>query len=526
MGPPRDDVWCFLVARRSVARAALHLGISSLSREALDTLAESVLAYGERCAAAIAVTSEAARRPAANVLDALAAIPLVTSPAVRSVHWNGAAVTATGGSGGEGAGVTPGDDPTTAAGAPSVAASTAAHGPDPAHDLTWKGLAAFMFGPNWEDQPSDDDENEADGDVVDHKNRRQNYPRRRSNPDGGKVGPSASSAMQTASDGPDGGPMIGGGVGTVGRGGERCGGWCAPYPDELPPFPVRTTAGPSSRPTHATDDNDKDDIPNDALFALSASKWGSAVAPSPPAEPATAANASGDKRDRDPDAMDEDDVAHGGEDDSVGLHRTKRVKGIGGPASTAPAASGDERNELLVPRFLPPFPQPRDVTRAVVEGAGAGSLGHVATAPSHATGVEDDPMLRVRSSLVALPPPPIAGTSATPFAFVPPQSGQYWGSGWDDAANNGDGPRTGPELRRLAVPWGRSAADAAASTTAGVPSAAGGSTPGAGSSSSAAVAAASAAVGAAAAAAAPIVPLGRASGSRVSRILEGSMDGS
>jgi hypothetical protein len=43
-----DDVYSHEVARRSVARAALHLGLDSMSEEALDVLGDVLLTYLQR----------------------------------------------------------------------------------------------------------------------------------------------------------------------------------------------------------------------------------------------------------------------------------------------------------------------------------------------------------------------------------------------------------------------------------------------------------------------------------------------
>jgi hypothetical protein len=43
-----DNVYSHQVARRSVARAALHLGLDSMSEEALDVLGDVLLTYLQR----------------------------------------------------------------------------------------------------------------------------------------------------------------------------------------------------------------------------------------------------------------------------------------------------------------------------------------------------------------------------------------------------------------------------------------------------------------------------------------------
>jgi hypothetical protein len=48
MQATEDDVYSYEVARRSVARAALHLGLDSMSEEALDVLGDVLLAYLQR----------------------------------------------------------------------------------------------------------------------------------------------------------------------------------------------------------------------------------------------------------------------------------------------------------------------------------------------------------------------------------------------------------------------------------------------------------------------------------------------
>ena len=43
-----DDVYSTELARRSVARASLHLGIETMSADALDALGDTLIAYLER----------------------------------------------------------------------------------------------------------------------------------------------------------------------------------------------------------------------------------------------------------------------------------------------------------------------------------------------------------------------------------------------------------------------------------------------------------------------------------------------
>lgn len=48
MQEARDDVFCFRVARRAVARAALHLGVKDMSVEALDSVSEILISFLQR----------------------------------------------------------------------------------------------------------------------------------------------------------------------------------------------------------------------------------------------------------------------------------------------------------------------------------------------------------------------------------------------------------------------------------------------------------------------------------------------
>jgi hypothetical protein len=154
-----------------------------------------------------------------------------------------------------------------------------------------------------------------------------------------------------------------------------------------------------------------------------------------------------------------------------------------------------EHEKLYLPRFVPPFPAQRDGARTVLEAppsaTAATGTADVTAAAASVPGRDDDtePGLRVRSALVSLHPEARGGI------------GYDSGSAWDGVT---------ARTPLLSVPWGRPTGDGGTISSGG-----GGS---AGSSSSA-VPSPSAAT-----AAAQIVPLGRASGSRVSRILEGSMD--
>jgi hypothetical protein len=149
-----DDLYCALIARRAVARAALHLGIADMTAEALDVLGDVLLEFLERLGRTISHSVEASGRSSAHVhvLDAMRAVEWCTTTAVTQVYSRR------------------GDE----------------------HDTSWKGLAAFLFGPEW-----------------------MHNTEKRSEITGG-----------------------GGGGGKVGPRSTAQAGWHAPYPEEIPNFPV------------------------------------------------------------------------------------------------------------------------------------------------------------------------------------------------------------------------------------------------------------------------------------------------
>lgn len=123
-----DDVFNHEVAKRSVARAALHLGIETMSEEALDVMGDVLLTYLQRVGNVVSKMVESSGRTSAhaNVLDAVRAIPVVTSPAaVHQLHIMN----------------NDGDE--------QNAAATVAPSPD---GVAWKDLAVFLFGKDWMQQ--------------------------------------------------------------------------------------------------------------------------------------------------------------------------------------------------------------------------------------------------------------------------------------------------------------------------------------------------------------------------------------
>jgi hypothetical protein len=388
----RDEVYCHLTARRAVARAALHLGIDTMSQEALDTTGDVLLAYLERIGKILAVSVEASGRSSAHchALDCIRAVEACTEAAVQRIHVNSRPHS--------------GDD---------VAHTNTAK--SPTEQLSWKGLAEFCFGPDW------------------HLSDQQRQGSRGQGGAGGKVGPSATGNDTSTNRG-----------------------WNAPFPDEIPDFPLAsaTTANPHtlsssvSKGFHRPDlsDNDgspmirpKDDIP-DSVFT---GRWGSLD------EPITfAADTSMNSKKR---KIRDDEL-----DPEGSLKKAKDNQGQGRLRDTF--SSEDSGTPLYIPSFFPPFPQSASGASRIVVDTEAAPHQPLPAIEAASPPAPTEPLTNVRSALIQL------------------GRHQYWGSGWDETLRNvGD----------LAVPSGPAEAGTASQ---------------------------------------PIVPLGRASGSRVARILEGSME--
>lgn len=463
MQEARDEVYSHLIARRAVARAALHLGSDSMTSESLDSLAACLIAYLERVGKTLAISTEASGRSSAhcNVLDAVRAVELCTSAAVQRMHRDGSD---------DEPGV--GQQVVSSSGSGAISSSG-----DPQEELSWKGLAAFCFGPQWhlpngissmtataeaasiQDGQSPQEQKDQLGQAEE-----SDQPLVEStSATGGKAGPSATS-ITTGGD-----PT----VEVI----SRSGGWSAPYPDEIPAFP-----GPSSsrianphplhapylhgRPDTSADaaksekDQEKmgkelEEIP-DAFFG-----WGDLEAKKkPPRNEQETPVAAGSKR---KEVTPDKDV-------EPPRKKSKRSGDDGGGG--IPAEQND--TALYVPSFYPSFPRPSDsLARTILDAEGPPLVSApqkpAASAPKAkaAASSQTDPTLKVRSALVLL------GQHA---------GGTYWGSGWNVPENEKR------QASELAVPVGRSEIQA------------GGPAP------------------------QQIVPLGRASGHPVSRILEGSMD--
>jgi hypothetical protein len=186
----RDDVYCWWTARRAVARAGIHVGIESMSVEVLDTLADILIAYIERIGTTMAASVQASGRTSAHchVLDALRAIETCTEAAAQRVHM-----------GVDGS---------------SLQQQQQSHEAS-SLSLQWKGLAAFVLGPQWNTITSDSDA-PTEGFSS------------------GKVGPSLT-ATTTGIPHASGKPS-------------HPQGWNAPYPDEIPLFPIAPTSTANPHP--------------------------------------------------------------------------------------------------------------------------------------------------------------------------------------------------------------------------------------------------------------------------------------
>jgi hypothetical protein len=394
-----DQVYCFEIARRSVGRAALHLGIDSMSEASLDVMADVLLSYLNRVGRSLSHLVECSGRSSAhaNILDAFRACEVVSAPVVQRLHLRD------------------GSEQLFGAATPSTTnASFVNH-----NTADWKGLAAFLFGPKWLEEKEEEEEKLSD------------------QPGGGKRGPSA-----TADNAADNQVKTG---------------WNAPYLDEIPPFPQASDncANPHTLPAHVglslhreepePDEEDAEEelekIPDDVFAATS---WGDMM---------------GGKRKSDQMDID-DDAAKSLNDPETSSPPTKKVK-FGNDSKDKEMneneneEDGAEQSDLNQHHHIPSFFPKPPVTKRASEEGGRTAVDVDKHTPKEVP--QETDYQGVRSSLVQ-------------------QSGYYWGSGWDSApSDNTD----------LAVPLGRTEGNDQSST---------------------------------------VIPLGRASGSRVSRILEGSMD--
>ncbi|GKZ00912.1 hypothetical protein MPSEU_001042700 [Mayamaea pseudoterrestris] len=407
----RDDVYSHFVARRAVARAGLHVGLDSMSNETLDALSGVLLAYLERVGASIAASVQASGRSSAhvNVLDAIAAAEQCTSAAVMNVHLPGNL------------------ESTSTTNASNYTEVQQFHCNAAAQDKSWKGLAAFCFGPDWQTESFDAADNEVQLSLA-HASSSATLGSAR----GGKLGPSSTLQCNASQ--------------------STFRGWNAPYPDEVPRFPVvlgdAPVANPHALPEHVgqslvmdameeekgTDEANKLDTTPDALFT---SEWGTL-----------------NSKKRSTDEMDVDN------EDGPSPKKLRFDKDNASSA-TDEAASEDR---LFIPCFFPDYPKATStMSRTVLEqveeqlhkkealaGASSGD-----SKPDQQ--LKTDPTLQVRSALVSL------------------DRNEYWGSTWQQRLQDG-----------VTVPAGRSDQPLVVEPL--------------------------------------VVPLLKPSGTRISKILEGSME--
>mgnify|MGYP005848693895 CR=1 FL=1 len=209
----RDHVYCLELAKRSVARAALHLGITGMTNATLDVLGDILCEYLQRLGATSAQGVESSGRSSqhVNALDMLQAVEMCTSPAVSRVHFTSSGTQ------------TNNTDTTEEDKRASDAGQYSNGNDDHAEKMdidgeedknqtmvdtqhppgSWQGLAAFCFGPRWQEHDVEKEELQV-WEVQQG---------------GGKVGPrTANQQEESAKDVQE--------------------GWRAPFPDEVPLFPV------------------------------------------------------------------------------------------------------------------------------------------------------------------------------------------------------------------------------------------------------------------------------------------------
>jgi hypothetical protein len=526
----KDQIYSFEIARRSVGRAALHLGIQTITESTLDVLADVLLQYLARTGKAMAHLVESSGRTSShvNVLDALQACQAVASPAVQRLHLapdvedpqqmmlmgassSAAAAVAKSGSGTTGAAASAAAAAAAASGNPggsgnsmgkstgglrsmggTAGGSAAAFGQDSSTD--WKGLAAFCFGPKWLEEKDESDMPERDNaammEIDGGSNENGENGEAVARPGGGKVGPSATVGGTGNGESDRDGRL------SSKHGGNK--GWDAPYLDDVKAYPraSKTCANPHALPARVrhslhfrkTDIDaeeaeeeeeaaqaDLDGMPDDIFVSPAAGieadqsndpSWGSM---------------NKRKLNKD-DENDNDNIAPPTKrvrlNDSSAARRTSV-----GPDTTADQADNDEdvgmpTDFAYIPSFYPLPPSEKkviDLGRTVVDLREEQqklllqqqqSINPVASS-STVDVVGPEQSQDVRSSLVHL--------------------GQfYWGSGWDATTSGSAGTD-----KEVVVPMGR-------------PPMVG--------------------EGAIARPEEPIAPMSRASQSRVSRILEGSMD--
>ncbi|KAL7569930.1 hypothetical protein ACA910_008591 [Epithemia clementina (nom. ined.)] len=547
MDEARDEVYCHLTARRSVATAALRLGLERMSEEALDALAGVLLSYLDRLGQTLAMGVEASGRSSAhcNILDCLRAVEQCTVPAVQRVHMdallhdndvnssnNPAAIVTNNGNNNNN-----GSDGNTLDS--RIGGSGSAFRMDPTEIMSWKGLAAFCFGPDWAKPIVSSDETTTTNGATMVENGNNGAAAamaaasREQNLGGGKVGPTGDGG------GPD--PMM------MAMSNMMSGqGWHAPFPDEIPAFPVtwqNQTANPAhpslirtaeSLHIHETfpppqkqeqqaslDAEEVDSAQNipDKFFQ----RWGETgyIASTFTKQPNSTTGGGTKRKREDESSQQQENNKQESETKNSGDGAAPAVKKAKGDDSGKAATTHedqdeeeeeeeeDERHPIFIPRHFPPFPRPTDLVGPMVaddddEEAGGGIM---PTTEQPKEGGEDDAAKKQSLSVASY-----GGTTSEIL----------------DDTEYEPTLKVRSALVRMGRPWGAIGDMDDTTTTATddfsisakkfhVP-------PGSSSTASAAGANDPAAQQQTPQLKAQIVPLGRASGSRVSRILEGSMD--
>jgi hypothetical protein len=395
------------ISRRSVARAALHLGIDGMSQDSLDILADILQHFLSRIGKTISHLVEASGRPSshANTLDALNAISLNTLSAKSNPLLPVATL--------------PVENDLEISSSSTTQAS-------------WQDLAIFLFGPKWESP--------CEHSAVGAAGR-------------GKLGPSS---QQNSSQE----------------------GWRAPLMEEIPNFPLASqrVANPHRLSDHVAaslhldgdDDNginreDKqiqllDEIP-DSVFT----EWGGlGIKPllNKRSMDNKHENANKEENKTTP-AFSQDSTADDKieSEDAPPKKRVKIMLEESEEKSNNENQGSESNNHPYLASFMPDFPRSFRSARSVVEIKVPNKKKNTNTLATKVP--ENGAVGAVRTSLVELG-----------------QKAYYWGSGWDATTTS---TAAAPK-----VPIGMNSAPEAPTPV--------------------------------------IAPLGRASHSRVSRILEGSMD--
>jgi Bromodomain associated len=211
-----DAAYCEWVARRAVARAALHLGIEDMTEEALHVLASCLLDYLGRIGSLTAAHAEASGRSTShcNVLDAIRAVELCTSPSAINAgtssmesgeeQQDSSMIQEDNGTG----------DFTTATGDVMNGENGTNHARSKYPVNSWKSLAQFCFGVDWDQHA--------------------------------KVGAASGGTAAGRGMGSKGAVVEDTVVSTI----RKKGGWSAPFPEEIPMFPTRSIRLEETLPMH------------------------------------------------------------------------------------------------------------------------------------------------------------------------------------------------------------------------------------------------------------------------------------